>query len=96
MWHRHKYITSGESFGGDWLIYSGDPINYHASHIVHILENPLVSSLQLVSYGRMAVNVNKICLLASINEQNEIVYQTVKWKQFDHDLTCGVRSDESP
>lgn len=71
-------------------------MNYHASHIVHIIENPLVSPLQLVSYGRMAVNVNKICLLASINEQNEIVYQTVKWKQFEHDLNISVRSEESP
>lgn len=91
LWLRGKYVTNGDSFGGDFLVYPGDPMYFHASHIVHCchrgappdddkLEIPATS---LVSDGRLAVLVNKLCVfvwedLGSANK--DLVYQTMHWE----------------
>lgn len=84
LWERGKWITSGETFGGDFLIYPGEPLYFHASHIVHVLnaanstKTPVNS---LVTKGRMSIVVNKFCVLAyESSDTKEIKYQTVQWQ----------------
>lgn len=84
LWERGKWITSGETFGGDFLIYPGEPLYFHASHIVHVLnaanstKTPVNS---LVTKGRMSIVVNKFCVLAyESTDTKEIKYQTVQWQ----------------
>lgn len=83
LWERGKWITSGETFGGDFLIYPGEPLYFHASHIVHVLSGldaTNVSVNSLVTKGRMSIVVNKFCVLAyESGDSNEIKYQTVQW-----------------
>lgn len=53
-------------------------MQYHASHLIHILESTKISAQDLVSKGRLSVGVNKLCVFAYVNG-DEIVYQTMKW-----------------
>lgn len=81
LWNKGYFITEGHTFGGDFLLYPGDPVYFHASHIVHILDSPFVPSKTVSCNCRLSVNVNKTCLYAYLNpENNSIVYQSVKWK----------------
>ncbi|XP_017068223.1 tRNA-splicing endonuclease subunit Sen34 [Drosophila eugracilis] len=80
LWKRGKYVTSGDAFGADFLVYPGDPLIYHASHIVIIHESPIIKPLEMVAKVRLSVIVNKSCVFAYENENDgEIHYQTVTW-----------------
>lgn len=80
LWQRGKYVTNGDSFGGDFLVYPGDPMLYHASHIVNCLQAPLECA-ELVAFGRMSVLVNKLCVLAYRSAADaEVEYQTLEWE----------------
>lgn len=81
LWEHGATITSGESFGGDFLVYPGDPMYFHASHIVHVIESGNISPVTLMSCGRLGVNVNKQCLFAILNvETDEICYLNMSWE----------------
>ncbi|XP_033161356.1 probable tRNA-splicing endonuclease subunit tsp-4 [Drosophila mauritiana] len=81
LWRRGKYVTSGDAFGADFLVYPGDPMIYHASHIVIVHEQPVIKPLELIAKVRLSVIVNKSCVFAYEMENNEekIHYQTVAW-----------------
>lgn len=84
LWEKGKWLSSGETFGGDFLIYPGEPMYFHASHIVHVLdetEAKEISPISLIRKGRLSVAVNKFCILAYVNPvNNELSYQTVQWQ----------------
>lgn len=85
LWNKGFFITEGDTFGGDFLLYPGDPIYFHASHIVHILDSPAIPSKKIACNCRLSVNVNKTCLYAYFNpETDKIFYQSIKWKSDLH------------
>ncbi|XP_061398332.1 tRNA-splicing endonuclease subunit Sen34-like [Musca vetustissima] len=92
LWSRGKFVTCGDAFGADFLIYPGDPLQYHASHVVILLENGTMKALELVANVRLSVMVNKLCMVAYFDEdddddegservvgQRKIIYQTITW-----------------
>ncbi|KAH8264782.1 hypothetical protein KR038_000767 [Drosophila bunnanda] len=80
LWKREKFVTSGDAFGADFLVYPGDPLIYHASHIVIVQDTPVIKPLELVAKVRLSVIVNKSCVFAYESEESkEIQYQTVSW-----------------
>lgn len=81
LWHKGYYITSAENFGGDFLLYSHDPIYFHASKIVHIVKyDEMLDPTVITSFGRIAVSVKKKCVFAYINDNDDsITYQTLEW-----------------
>lgn len=89
FWLKGKYVTCGDAFGADFLIYPGDPLLYHASHIVILMESSKIKPLDLVAKVRLSVIVNKHCVFAYLDEDEavqgagsepKIVYQTVLWE----------------
>ncbi|XP_055529886.1 tRNA-splicing endonuclease subunit Sen34 [Wyeomyia smithii] len=83
IWEKQKmYITGGDTFGCDFLLYPGDPLYYHASHMVHVLKNSnLKTNLKyLIRCCRLSVVVNKVCVFAYENCQGTICYQTMEWE----------------
>ncbi|XP_068158571.1 uncharacterized protein Tsen34 [Drosophila tropicalis] len=78
LWQKKKFITSGEAFGADFLVYPGDPLIYHASHIVIVQEDSVIRPLQFIGKVRLSVTVNKSCIFA-YEDNNRICYQTVNW-----------------
>lgn len=80
LWGRGKFVTCGDAFGADFLIYPGDPLLYHASHIVIIQSKPAIRPLELISKVRLSVIVNKSCVFAyEAADGKKIIYQTVAW-----------------
>ncbi|XP_016994459.2 tRNA-splicing endonuclease subunit Sen34 [Drosophila takahashii] len=79
LWKRGKFVTSGDAFGADFLVYPGDPLIYHASHIIIVHEKPVIKPLELVAKVRLSVIVNKSCVFAYEKENEGIHYQTVAW-----------------
>ncbi|KXJ76577.1 tRNA-splicing endonuclease subunit Sen34 [Aedes albopictus] len=80
---RPVFITGGDSFGCDFLLYPGDPLYYHASHVVHVLANAAqrLDAKYLIRCCRLAVVVNKVCIFAyEEGPGGEIRYQTMEWE----------------
>ncbi|XP_030386376.1 tRNA-splicing endonuclease subunit Sen34 [Scaptodrosophila lebanonensis] len=80
LWQRGKFVTTGDAFGADFLIYPSDPLLYHASHIVIVQETSCIRPLDFIAKVRLSVTVNKSCVFAyERSSGGEIVYQTVSW-----------------
>ena len=64
LWERGYFVTTGTKFGGDFIVYTGDPIRNHSSQIVVPLSpNQLVRVTDLITRGRLGTNVNKQVVL---------------------------------
>lgn len=79
LWRQNYTLTAGDTFGGDFLCYPGDPLHYHASHIVVCCQNGHLSFDDVLKYARSSVIVNKQCVFAYRNEAGLIKYQTLEW-----------------
>lgn len=80
LWKRGKFVTPGDFFGSDFLVYPGDPLFYHASHKIHAVERgEKFDTKSLVVQARLAITVNKHCTFAFEDENGELKYQTVSW-----------------
>ncbi|KAF2074355.1 hypothetical protein CYY_004331 [Polysphondylium violaceum] len=82
LYEKGYCLTSGLKFGGTFLAYKGDPFLYHAAYIVIIKQyDQEFQSLELIKSARLAVNVNKNILFASIDPTtNDAYYIIAEWK----------------
>jgi tRNA-intron lyase len=72
LWNKGNYLTSASKFGGHFLVYEGDPLRFHASYIVVVADaNQRLRMLDLVSFGRLAVGVKKITVLAHVKDDDD-------------------------
>ncbi|XP_061444082.1 tRNA-splicing endonuclease subunit Sen34 isoform X2 [Rhineura floridana] len=80
LWERGYYVTSGSKFGGDFLVYPGDPMRFHAHYIALCVSKDVPLSLgDLVSAGRLGTNVKKTVLLCSVDQDGTAVYTSLQW-----------------
>ena len=74
IWSLGYYLTSNAcKFGGDYLVYSGDPCQYHSKFILLCLNEEKFKEIklkQLIHYGRIATNVKKLYLIACVLQNN--------------------------
>ncbi|XP_028929577.1 tRNA-splicing endonuclease subunit Sen34 [Ornithorhynchus anatinus] len=80
LWQRGYFLTAGGKFGGDFLVYPGDPLRFHA-HFVALCwqpEEPLPLR-DLVSAGRLGTNVRKTVLLCSARPDGSVCYTSLEW-----------------
>uniref|UniRef100_A0A8D2LAA9 tRNA-splicing endonuclease subunit Sen34 n=1 Tax=Varanus komodoensis TaxID=61221 RepID=A0A8D2LAA9_VARKO len=81
LWERGYYITSGGKFGGDFLVYPGDPMRFHAHYIALCIPKDAPLSLQdVVSAGRLGTNVKKTVLLCSVDQDGTAIYTCCSWE----------------
>ena len=88
LWRRGKFVTCGDAFGADFLLYPGDPLIYHASHIVILLNSSKIKPLDMITKVRLSVTVNKLCVFAYFDDESDsetdsvkkIVYHTMTWE----------------
>ncbi|XP_059158947.1 tRNA-splicing endonuclease subunit Sen34-like [Physella acuta] len=80
LWEKGFYLTSGSKFGGDFLVYPGDPARYH-SHYIAICktQHEEIHCLDIVTLGRLASNVRKTALLCTVDRSKSVVYTSLKW-----------------
>lgn len=85
------WISNGQKFGGDYLVYLDDPIRCHSSFIITCVlrhEIPPIDTriplTHLIARCRVAVNVNKTCIFASRTSADSslIAYLTITWNGF--------------
>lgn len=78
LWKHDFFVTTGQNFGGDFLAYPGDPLYYHASHIIHIAEDGEIEPLSFIGKQRLTVTVNKIFLVA-YEDEGEVIFKQYDW-----------------
>ncbi|XP_029301810.1 tRNA-splicing endonuclease subunit Sen34-like [Cottoperca gobio] len=77
---RGFYLTSAGKFGGDFLVYPGDPLRFHA-HFIAVclsLDEP-VCMLDVLAVSRLGSNVKKTVLLCSPRPDGGVVYTSLQW-----------------
>lgn len=83
LWEKGHWLTFGATFGGDFLVYPGEPLLFHASHIIHVLSDDEAKSMNIrtfITRSRLSVNVNKFCTFAyEDSHTKEVCYQTAQW-----------------
>nr|CAG4635795.1 EOG090X0G6M [Artemia franciscana] len=80
LWAKGFYITGGEKFGGDFLVYPGDPVRFHAKYIAICLPfEGLLTPFQIAVHARVAVSVNKKVLLCTVNSDSRVIYKYLEW-----------------
>lgn len=75
---RKKYcITAGSKFGADYLLYPGDPTQFHAQFCVRVapIDVPLVPS-SLAAACRGSFQARKHLLFASVDDDGKVLYTT--------------------
>ncbi|XP_030263162.1 tRNA-splicing endonuclease subunit Sen34 isoform X2 [Sparus aurata] len=77
---RGFYLTSAGKFGGDFLVYPGDPLRFHA-HFIAICSSldESVCVLDVLSAARLGSNVKKTVLLCSPGTDGRILYTSLQW-----------------
>ncbi|XP_063978504.1 tRNA-splicing endonuclease subunit Sen34 [Diachasmimorpha longicaudata] len=82
LWSKGLYVTGGEKFGGDFLVYAGDPLLFHSQFVVHCRKrDEEIAILDLTGHCRLSTTVRKTCVLAYLSEDEEnIEYQSFFWE----------------
>ncbi|KAL8280993.1 hypothetical protein RQP46_006672 [Phenoliferia psychrophenolica] len=85
LWRTGHYMGGGLRFGGDFLIYPGDPLRYHSHFTLTVLPSPStpILPLDLVAYGRLATGVKKAHLLGTWDEKaRKVDFFSLEWAAF--------------
>ncbi|XP_018566124.1 tRNA-splicing endonuclease subunit Sen34 [Anoplophora glabripennis] len=79
LWEKGYYITQGDKFGGDFLVYFGDPVCHHAIFIVRCVKpEERITPAEIVAFGRLGTSVKKRAVLASVVDDT-VSYVTINW-----------------
>ncbi|KAM4743110.1 tRNA-splicing endonuclease subunit Sen34 isoform 1-T2 [Anableps anableps] len=77
---RGFFLTSAGKFGGDFLVYPGDPLRFHAHFIAVCLTlDESICMLDVLSVARLGSNVKKTVLLCSPAPDNLVHYTSLQW-----------------
>ncbi|KAM4627942.1 tRNA-splicing endonuclease subunit Sen34 [Polymixia lowei] len=78
---RGFYLTSAGKFGGDYLVYPGDPLRFHAHFIAVCLSmEESVPLCDILAVARLGSNVKKTVVLCSPGPgQDRVVYTSLQW-----------------
>ncbi|XP_054452487.1 tRNA-splicing endonuclease subunit Sen34 isoform X2 [Anoplopoma fimbria] len=77
---RGFYLTSAGKFGGDFLVYPGDPLRFHAHFIAVCLSlDESVCLLDVLAVSRLGSNVKKTVLLCSPGTDGRVQYTSLQW-----------------
>ncbi|KAM6224453.1 tRNA-splicing endonuclease subunit Sen34 isoform 2-T2 [Rhynchocyon petersi] len=80
LWERGFFLSAAGKFGGDFLVYPGDPLRFHAHYIAQCWAADDDIPLQdLVSAGRLGTSVRKTLLLCSPQPDGKVVYTSLQW-----------------
>ncbi|XP_072281870.1 tRNA-splicing endonuclease subunit Sen34 [Pyxicephalus adspersus] len=80
LWKKGYYLTSGSKFGGDFLVYPGDPMRFHAHYIaICFPQDEEIALSDIITAGRLGTNVKKTVLLCSFNKEGLVTYTSLQW-----------------
>ncbi|KJE90768.1 hypothetical protein CAOG_002022 [Capsaspora owczarzaki ATCC 30864] len=80
LWQRGHYMTAASKFGGDFLVYPGDPFRYHSQFVAIVMPaGQSFSAVDLAAIGRLGTTVRKTVLLCGVTEQGAVELVSVNW-----------------
>ncbi|UZJ53392.1 hypothetical protein CBS101457_002712 [Exobasidium rhododendri] len=71
---KNYYLGKGLRFGGDFVVYPGDPLRYHSHFTATVQTTPqsLISAQELIAAGRLGTAVKKAHLLCSVRSASTV------------------------
>jgi len=84
IWSQGNFLGTGIKFGGDFLVYPGDPLRYHSHFVasVHFKSGEL-SPMEIVAHGRLGTGTRKNHLICSWDEKSrEVECFSIEWSGF--------------
>lgn len=85
LWEKGHYMGGGIKFGGDFLVYPGDPLRYHSHFVATVHESPVskIRPMEIVAHGRLGTATKKAHLLCGWDEEKqEVSYYSIEWAGF--------------
>ncbi|OJA13717.1 hypothetical protein AZE42_02940 [Rhizopogon vesiculosus] len=85
LWEQGFYMGVGIRFGGEYLVYPGDPLRYHSHFVASVIEAPgaALRPMEIVAHGRLGTGTKKAHLLCEWNDETKVVsYFSVEWAGF--------------
>lgn len=85
LWEQGYFMGGGIKFGGDYLVYPGDPLRYHSHFAASILESSTCSlrPMEIVAHGRLGTATKKAHLLCGWNdEKKDVSFLSIEWAGF--------------
>nr|CAD7460800.1 unnamed protein product [Timema tahoe] len=81
LWEQGHFITPGQKFGGDFLVYPGDPVKFHAQFLIICVERTSALPMsEIVAFGRLGSSVRKTVVIASTSsDQKSVIFQSINW-----------------
>ncbi|GJE98121.1 tRNA-intron endonuclease catalytic domain-like protein [Phanerochaete sordida] len=85
LWEKGHFMGGGIKFGGDFLVYPGDPLRYHSHFVATVHESPVakIRPMEIVAHGRLGTATKKAHLLCGWDEaKQEVSYYSIEWAGF--------------
>lgn len=85
LWDQGYYMGVGIKFGGEYLVYPGDPLRYHSHFVASVLTSPTstLRPMEIVAHGRLGTATKKSHLFCGWDdEKKEVSYLSVEWAGF--------------
>ncbi|KAI0831771.1 tRNA-intron endonuclease catalytic domain-like protein [Trametes gibbosa] len=85
LWEKGNFMGGGIKFGGDFLVYPGDPLRYHSHFVATVIESPTapLMPMEVVAHGRLGTATKKSHLFCEWDEKTqEVTYFSVEWAGF--------------
>ncbi|CDO74883.1 hypothetical protein BN946_scf185004.g33 [Trametes cinnabarina] len=85
LWEKGNFMGGGIKFGGDFLVYPGDPLRYHSHFVATVIESPKapLTPMEIVAHGRLGTATKKSHLFCEWDEaKQEVTYFSVEWAGF--------------
>ncbi|KAF8831350.1 hypothetical protein HHX47_DHR1000384 [Lentinula edodes] len=85
LWEQGYFLGGGIRFGGDYLVYPGDPLRYHSHFCATVIESPThsIQPMEIVAHGRLGTATKKTHLFCGWDDERKTVsYLSIEWAGF--------------
>ncbi|KAF9533477.1 hypothetical protein CPB83DRAFT_845326 [Crepidotus variabilis] len=85
LWEQGYFMGVGIKFGGEYLVYPGDPLRYHSHFTATVIESPVATlrPMEIVAHGRLGTATKKAHLLCGWDDvKKEVSYLSIEWAGF--------------
>ncbi|KAF8652679.1 hypothetical protein AX16_004185 [Volvariella volvacea WC 439] len=85
LWSREYYLGSGIKFGGEYLVYPGDPLRYHSHFVATVIpsRDSGLWPMEIVAHGRLGTATKKTHLMCAWDDvKKEASFLSIEWAGF--------------
>lgn len=81
LWSQGMYLGTGSKFGGEFLVYPGDPLRYHSHFVTTSIEraDKVIAPMEIVAWGRLGTATKKAHLICCFDEDRDEDEEEDEW-----------------